>query len=101
MGIIDIGLISGYILIGLCAVTAIIMPLIQSFSDPKGLAKSAMGVGGLIVVFLIAYGLADPNAEGASESTSKIVGAGLITMYMAVFIAIAGILYTEVSKLIK
>lgn len=101
MGIIDIGLISGYILVGLCAVTAIIMPLIQSLSDPKGLAKSAAGVGGLVVVFLIAYGLADPNAEGASESTSKIVGAGLITMYMAVFIAIAGILYTEVSKLIK
>jgi len=101
MGIIDIGLIAGYVLVGLCAITAIIMPLVQSFSDPKSLGKSAMGVGGLLVIFLIAYGLADPNAEGASESTSKIVGAGLITMYMAVFIAIAGILYTEVSKLIK
>ena len=101
MSIIDVGLISGYILIGLCAITAIIMPLIQSFSDPKSLGKSAMGVGALVVVFLITYGMADGNADNASESTSKIVGAGLLTMYAAVFIAIAGILYTEISKFLK
>lgn len=101
MGIIDIGLIAGYILIGLCALMAIIMPLIQSFSDPKSLAKSGAGIGALLVVFLIAYGLADPNAEGASVGTSKIVGAGLLTMYISIFIALAGIFYTEISKLIK
>lgn len=101
MSIIDVGLISGYILIGLCAITAIIMPLIQSFSDPKSLAKSGLGVGALLVLFLITYGLADGNAEGASESTSKIVGAGLLTMYAAVFLAIGGILFTEISKFLK
>lgn len=101
MSIIDVGLIAGYILVGLCAITAILLPLIQSFSDPKSLGKSAIGVGALVLLFIITYVMADGNAEGASESTSKIVGAGLLTMYGAIFIALGGILYTEISKFLK
>lgn len=98
---VDLGLITGYILVGLCALTAIVMPLIQSLSDPKSLIKSGVGFGALILVFLITYAMADGSAEGTTEGTSKAVGAGLITMYIAVFVAIGGIVYTEISKLIK
>ncbi len=98
---VDLGLISGYVLVGLCAVAAIVMPLVQSFSDPKSLVKSGLGVAGLLVIFLITYALADGNAERTTVGTSKMVGAGLLTMYVFVFLALAGIVYTEISKLIK
>ncbi len=98
---VDLGLITGYILVGLCAVAAIVMPLIQSLSDPKSLAKSGVGVGVLLVIFLITYAMADGSAEGTTSGTSKMVGAGLLTMYVFVFIALAGIIYTEISKILK
>ncbi len=98
---IDLGLIAGYVLVGLCALAAVVMPLIQSLSDPKSLVKSGIGVGALVVIFLITYAMADGNSEGTTEGTSKMVGAGLLTMYVFVFLALAGIVYTEISKLIK
>lgn len=100
MDIIDIGIYASYLLIILCALAAIGMPLVQSFGDPKSLVKAGVGVAGLVVVFAVSYGIADPVAEGASAATSKFVGAGIITTYVAFFAAIIGIVYTEISKII-
>ncbi len=101
MDIIDIGIFASYILIALCALAAIVMPLIQSFDEPSTLIKSAVGVGSLVVVFFICYAIADGSAEGATESTSKYVGAGIMTTYVCFFAAIVGIVYTEISKIIS
>ena len=101
MSLVDIGLFASYVLIGLCALAAILLPLIQSFGDPKSLIKSGIGVGALVVVFFIAYAMADGSSMGTTTGTSKMVGAGLITMYLATAGAIIGIVYTEVSKLFK
>lgn len=98
---VDIGLFIGYILIVLCALAAIIMPLVQSFGDPKSLVKSGIGLGVVAVVFLVGFALSDGSAEGATESTSKLVGAGIISMYIFILIAVAGILFTEISKIFK
>jgi hypothetical protein len=100
MDIIDIGIYAGYVLIALCAVAAIGMPLIQSFSDPKSLIKSGIAVVLLVVVFFIGYAIADGNVEGVPSATAKYVGAGIYTTYVAFFGAIIGIIYTEISKLI-
>jgi uncharacterized membrane protein YvlD (DUF360 family) len=101
MNIIDIGLIGSYILIVLCALAAIIIPLIQSFSDPKSLIKSGLATVVMVVVFFICYALADGNAEGTDETTSKYVGAGILTTYVFFFVAIGGIVYSEISKMLK
>jgi len=101
MDIIDVGLYAGYILVVLCALAAIVIPLAQSIGDPQSLVKSGIGVGIIVVVFLISYAMADPNAAEATEGTSKMVGAGIISMYIFFFLAIVGIVYTEISKLIK
>lgn len=101
MDIIDIGLYAGYILIFLCAITAVVFPLIQSFGDPQALVKSGIGLGAIIVIFFLGYAIADSDSPGATETTSKLVGAGLISMYVLFFIALIGIVYTELSKLIK
>ncbi|MDH5608592.1 MAG: hypothetical protein OEY56_03865 [Cyclobacteriaceae bacterium] len=99
--IIDIGLYASYILIALCALAAVLIPLIQSFDNPKSLVKSAIGIGFLLVVFFIGYIMADGSSEVVSESTSKYVGAGLFTTYIFFFAAIIGIVYTEIAKIIK
>lgn len=101
MDIIDVGLIVSYILVVLCTLAAVIIPLIQSFGDPKSLLKSGIGVAAIVVVFLISYVIADPNTPGTSETTSKMVGAGIISMYVFFMVALVGIVYTEISKIIK
>lgn len=101
MDIIDVGLFAGYILIVLCALAAIIIPLIQSFDDPQSLIKAGIGFGGLVLVFIIGYILSDGDSPGTTTAISKLVGAGIIAMYIFLFVALAGIVYTEISKIIK
>ena len=100
--LINIGLFAAYILIALCALAAILMPLAKAMGDPQSLKKMVMGVGVLVVVFVIGYLVADNTVyEKASAGTSRMVGAGLITMYILAFLAIGGILFTEVQKMFK
>jgi hypothetical protein len=100
MDFIDIGLFASYALIGFCALFAIGIPLVQSFGDPKSLLKSGLGVLGIVVIFLVSYGLADDTGD-TTAATAKLVGAGLITTYFCFFAAIIGIVYTEISKIIS
>lgn len=101
MDFIDIGLYAGYALVGLCALAAIVIPLVQSFDDPKKLVKSGIGVAALVVIFFISYAMADGSTAETTETTSKMVGAGLFTTYVFFFGAIVGIVYTEISKIIN
>jgi len=98
---IDVGLFLAYILIGVCALAAIGMPLVKAFGDPQSLKKMGMGVGAVLVVFIVAYIIADGTPyEEASAGTSRMVGAGLITMYLLSFLAIGGIVFTEIQKML-
>jgi len=102
MDFIDISLYAGYLLVGVSALVAIAMPLIQSLDDPKSLLKSGIGIALLLVVFLVSYAMADGTVVGeATEGTSKMVGAGLFTTYVFFFGAIGGIIYTEISKILN
>ena len=100
---IDVGLFLSYILIGVCALTAIGMPLVRAFGDPQSLKKMGMGIGVVVVVFIISYVIADGSTvyENASAGTSKMVGAGLFTMYILAFLALGGIVFTEIQKMIE
>lgn len=102
MDFVDIGLYVSYLLVGLCALAAIAIPLVQSFDDPKKLIKSGIGVAALAVVFLISFGVSSGVAEGdVTATTSRMVGAGIMTTYIFFFGAIIGIVYTEISKIIS
>ena len=99
---IDVGLFLSYILIGVCALAAVGMPLVKAFGDPQSLKKIGMGVGAILVVFLVSYLIADGTVyEKASSGASKMVGAGLITMYILAFLAIGGIVFTEIQKMFE
>lgn len=96
---VDVGLFLGYILIGVCILTAVGMPLVKAFGDPQSLKKMGMGVGFLVVVFLVSYFTSTGEAQGeVTANTAKLVGAGLTTFYILAIAAIGGIIYTEIKK---
>jgi len=103
----DIGLYVGYGLFGVALAAAIILPLINALKSPKDLAKSGMGVGALLVVFLISFGIAGSEvtakytAQGIGESSSKLIGAGLTMFYIVFGVALIGIVFSEISKALK
>jgi hypothetical protein len=104
---IDIGLYTLYALLFIAIAAAIIFPLVNSFSNPAGLIRSAIGVGVILVLFGISYALSDSNltraalSAGLSESAVKLVGAGLIMLYMVFVLAILALIYSEISKAFK
>lgn len=108
MDSIDIALYLSYGLTILAAIAAIVFPIINSIGEPKSLIKSGIGFGALVLVFLIAWGISgseftdyQANEFGMTASLSKLVGGLLTMMYLLTGIAVIGIVYTEVSKIIK
>lgn len=99
---VDVGLFISYILIGVCVLAAVGMPLVKAFGDPDSLKKMGIGVGALVVVFVVAYLVADGTVSGdESAGTAKMVGAGLVTFYILAIGAIGGIVYTEIKKALE
>ena len=66
-----------------------------------------MGVGALVVLFFVAYLLADTSVSlkaaslGETESSVKMIGAGLILFYIVMVIAVIGIIFSEINKALK
>jgi hypothetical protein len=101
------GLMVGYILFGVALLAAVILPLMNTLKNPSVLVKSGISLAGLVVIFLISYGIADSNVNslaasmGQTEGSVKLIGAGLIMLYITFFLAVIGLIYSEVSKAIK
>lgn len=102
----DIMLYATYLLAVVGTILSIVMPLIKSLDNPKGLAKSAAGVLGLLVLFFIAYSISgnevNPKFEGApfnlTPGTSQAIGGMLIATYAISIITIMSIVVTELFK---
>ena len=104
---IDFGIYLTYFLVFIALAAAVIMPLISAISDPKSLVKSGMGVGAALVVFLIAYVISGDEVTalytefGVDSGSSKLVGGGIIMVYLMAFLAVGGIVFGEVKGMIK
>lgn len=96
-----------YILLFVAIASAVILPIIKSLSEPKTLIRSGIGVGIILVLFVVCYLIADDTVlknkayEGISENTSKMIGASLLMLYIMFFGAIIAVVYSEVSKFFK
>ncbi len=102
------GLILAYILIAVALLAAIVLPLLNSLSNPKSLLKTLGGVVLLVVLFFIAYAISGGEVlptyveQGVTTSgTSKFVGGVLITMYILIVFALLAIAITEIKKVFK
>ncbi|MCS6968727.1 MAG: hypothetical protein RMJ44_08155 [Cytophagales bacterium] len=96
-----------YILLFVAIAAAIILPIIKSLDQPKTLIRSGIGIGILLLIFFICYAIADDTVlqnkayEGITPSTSKLVGAALLMLYVMFFGAIIAVVYSEISKFFK
>jgi hypothetical protein len=103
----DVGLYVLYVLLFIAVAAAIIFPLINSISNPSGLLKSGIGVIVMLVLFGIAYAVSDASlprsavAAGLSESSVKLIGAGLIMFYIVLVLAVLSLIFSEISKALK
>jgi hypothetical protein len=107
MDSVDIGIYIAYVFLGIALVASIALPLINALKHPAGLVKSLLGVGGLVVLFIVAYSVSGSDvsakaiANGVDESGSKMIGAGLILFYFVLISAAVGIVFSEISKSLK
>lgn len=103
----DFGLYAFYVLLAVAVLAAIVFPIINGFKSPKSLKGSLIGLGGLILLFAISFAVSGSEVSaknlslGVDETEMKLIGAGLVMFYIALFLAILGLIYSEISKAIK
>ncbi|GAB5537924.1 MAG: hypothetical protein Salg2KO_00270 [Salibacteraceae bacterium] len=94
-----------YVLLIVALIAALAGTVMTAISNPKKMVGSAIGIGAMILVFVISYVIAGDEVLKSygeiSASTSKLVGAGLITFYILLILAVLSIIYAGVSRLIK
>jgi hypothetical protein len=105
--LINIGIVVTYILIGIAIVLLVVFPLyylVTNFNKAKG---GLIGVAGIAVMFLLAY-LVSPADQGAfyekfqiGPSGSKMIGAGLLGVYICFGGILVSLLYFEAAKWFK
>ncbi len=107
MEIHDIGLYIGYVTLILGVVVAVVLPTISAIKNPSGLLKSLMGLGGLLLLFGVAYGISGSEVTtvgaslGVDAGSSKMIGAGLGMFYIVLIAGILGIVFSEINKALK
>jgi hypothetical protein len=104
---VDAGLYIGYILFFIAVAAAIFMPLAKSLQSPGELKKPLIAILAMVALFAISYALTGSDltpeqaAKGITETTSKLVGAGLTLFYLISGIAVLGLIYSEINKAFK
>lgn len=98
----------GYILVLLSAAMALIMPLFGIAQDPKKAVKSLLGLGLLVVIFLVSYGMASDApiklASGKTfDNTSQLIfsDTSLYAMYIMFGCVVLSLVVTEIYKAVK
>ena len=103
-GLINIGIIITYIMIGFAALTAISFGVKKILSNTKNAKKTLFTILGLVIVCIASYVFASDEVLQSYEkykisaSESKNVGMGLIMFYTLAILAVGAILYSELSK---
>jgi hypothetical protein len=89
-------------------VLALIFPVLQLASDPKGAIKTVIIIGGAIVLWFIVRAFSSntftPEELEKMETTANtaaLVGAGLVYTYIVFGIALLLIIYSNITKLLK
>ena len=105
--LVDIILYFGYGMVIVAAVLAVGFPLWIASKNPKSLVGTGVGLGSMLVLFLVAWSLSSSEvyssyAEfGVDASLSKFIGGMLNLVYILAGLAVVGIVYSEVSKGLK
>jgi len=97
-----------YAAFGISLFFAILFPIIQMASNPKGAIRSVAGIGIAVVLWFVASAFSGNEFSPkeleelrTTAETSVLVGTGLIYTYFIFGLAILSILYAGVSNLFK
>ncbi len=95
-----------YILLILAIVAALGGTVLQAVMNPGKLKGSLIGLGGMALVIIISYVLADGTVEpyyasGITETASKLSGAGLYAFYILFVLAVLSIASSAVTRFMK
>ena len=107
LDLVDVILYFGYGMVIVAAFLAIACPLWIASKNPKSLIQTGIGLGSILVLFLVAWLISSNEvyssyAEfGVDESLSKFIGGMLNLVYILAGLAVFGIIYSEVSKSLK
>jgi hypothetical protein len=107
MDSIDFGLYAVYLLLAVAVIIAIALPVVNLFSNPKGLIRVGILVVVIVALFFIGYSMSSPAVTpkyislGVDEVSVKRIGAGLVMLYIFLFGSLLAMVYSEVSKLFK
>ena len=105
--LVDIILYFGYGMVIVAAVLAVGFPLWIASKNPKSLVGTGVGLGSMLVLFLVAWSLSSSEVYssysefGVDASLSKFIGGMLNLVYILAGLAVVGIVYSEVSKGLK
>lgn len=103
----DLGFYICYALLFIAIAAMVVFPVIHMLREPSLLLRSAIGIGVVVVLFVLSYALADSEvnlkaaAVGITPTTSKLIGAGLIMFYITLVLSALALIYSEVSKAFK
>lgn len=107
MDIIDIGLYVTAILFVASIGAAILLEVFNLAKNTKSLIFVGVIVVILVVIFGAAYGLSSGEvttkytALGIDSGSSRLIGAGLITLYVFLFVSVGGMIVSEIYKMLK
>ncbi|HZY80906.1 MAG TPA: hypothetical protein VFE50_15390 [Cyclobacteriaceae bacterium] len=107
MDIIDIGLYVNDILLIVAIAALILLEIFNLVKDPKALMFTGILIVGLVALFFICYSVSSSevtikySAAGVDAGSSQLIGAGLIMLYVFLFVSIAAMVLSEVYKLFK
>ncbi|GLB50729.1 hypothetical protein [Neptunitalea lumnitzerae] len=98
-----------YILLAIAVVGVAIFSIINIVSSGEKIKRTLIGLGALAVVVILGYVLADgSNIDfdalsradiNVTEAESKTVGAGLITFYILMVVALGSMLLSGIKKM--
>ena len=107
LDLVDIILYFGYGMVMVAALLAVGFPLWIASKNPKSLVGTGVGLGSILVLFLVAWLLSSSEVYssysefGVDASLSKLIGGMLNLVYILAGLAVVGIVYSEVSKGLK
>ncbi len=107
LDLVDIILYFGYGMVIVAAVLAVGFPLWIASKNPKSLVGTGVGLGSILVLFLVAWLFSSSEVYssysefGVDASLSKFIGGMLNLVYILAGLAVVGIVYSEVSKGLK
>ncbi len=104
--IISFGIPLAYIALAIAIIAAVVFPVIYMIQDFKKARGAFVGVGLLVVLFLICYFLTSDGDYVAAdipvaEGQIKLIEAGIYLFYITLVGSIVAILYSSVSRYFK